>query len=107
MLYPGILIEADGEVTVQGASINDLSTDAFLALPTHVLGTDYYIMSYLFTLESGHAQGPAEFALVGVHDDTDVVITLPVEVDDVTVGKDTDNGISITLDQFETFQVSG
>lgn len=62
-------------------------------------------MCYLYTLESAHAQGPSEFAVVGVHDNTDVTITLPPEVDDVTIGSDRGSGGTITLQRCETFQV--
>jgi hypothetical protein len=72
------LISSSGDVTVQGGSINDLSSDSFLALPSHVLDTSYYVMTYVYISElSRHAQGPTELGIVGVYDNTIVTIKLP------------------------------
>ena len=89
------------EVTVQAASINDLTSEAFLAYPTHALGTEYYIMSYQFDPATdpkvdgkGHFQGPSVFGLVGFYFDTVVEIKIKGQP-----------SIEIILDQFMTYQV--
>ena len=42
----GILIQADDEIVVYGVNREVYSDDGYLALPTDVLGTEYYTMSY-------------------------------------------------------------
>ena len=103
--FAGIHIEASGDITVQGASINDLTTDAFLALPTHVLSVDYYIISYRYMNVSKHTQGPTQFAVVGVHENTKVLVTFPRE--DLRLKLKMTNGrtLSFTIGRFETKQV--
>lgn len=63
----GIQITSNEEITVYGLNQYRYTTDAFLALPTDVLGTDYRVMSYygLFQSQAG---------IVGVYDGTEVTI---------------------------------
>lgn len=42
----GILVTSDAEITVYGLSRFPESTDAYLGLPTDVLGTDYIVVGY-------------------------------------------------------------
>lgn len=99
----GVLVTATDDITVQAASINDLTSEAFLAYPTHALGKDYFVMSYHFNHEDDpkpdggnrHSQGPSIFGLVGFFPGTKVEITVP--------GEQTE---SIGLGQFETYQVN-
>ena len=106
-VFAGIHIEASGDVTVQGASINDLSSDAYLALPTHVLGVDYYTMSYLYKNESTHAQGPTQFAFVGVFDETKIIVTLARDGIRTKLSRLPTDGriLKFTVNRYQTFQV--
>ena len=107
-----MLITATGDVTVQGASINDLSTDAFLALPTHVLGTEYVIMSYLYKARdsSHHAQGPTQFGVIGMFDGTIIRVILPRSGMNIAANNEglrqDESEFTVRVDQFEAFTVS-
>ena len=106
--FPGLLITATGDVTVQGASINDLSSDAYLALPVDVLGTEYYCISYVYPRDSIFNQGPSEIGVVATQDDTEVEIKLPPGVAIEYPGYDvTQEGhlLTFTLMQYQTYQV--
>ncbi len=102
LICPGLLVTASDDITLQAASINDLTSEAFLAYPTHALGTDYYVMSYHFKQEDDpkgpeghtHTQGPSIFGLVGFWHDTLVKVTVPGEAT-----------FTILLHQFQTYQV--
>lgn len=61
------------EVAVFGMNHKRFSTDAFMALPTDVLGTEYRIMSYPMSQGQG-APMPSQFMIVGVEDATNVTI---------------------------------
>ena len=81
----GILVEATGDVTVQGGSTNDMSSDAFLVLPRAALGYEYYVMSYQYEYQPTKdaknkqelVQGPSQFGVVGTRNETRVTIRLP------------------------------
>ena len=102
-LSTGVLITSNADITVQAGSINHLSSDTFLALPSHVLGTSYYAMTYLFGGDTTqHHQGPAELAVVGVFDKTKITIQLPTGMKIKQK-----NILHIVISRFETYQVSG
>ncbi len=97
-------------VTLQVASVNDLSSDAYLAIPRSTLGTDYMVVSFLHTEPSRFKQGPSQFVVIASEDDTKVNIQLPnsnytlltelfrLPPDQVEA--------TITLNEFEAYQVS-
>ena len=97
-------MESASEITVQGASVTRLTSDAFLALPEDALGTEYYVMSYLSKDPQGKAfrkdHGPTQFAIIAVKDNTVVHIALPKDV--------YDNGrsnVSLHMSTHDAFQV--
>jgi hypothetical protein len=67
----GIHVTAQAEVSVYGLSRIQASTDAFLGLPTDILGTEYIILGY----RNGGAIQGSEFAVVATMDGTTVTIT--------------------------------
>ncbi|MGL4422683.1 MAG: fibro-slime domain-containing protein, partial [Gemmataceae bacterium] len=74
----GIHVTADTEVAVYGLSHVRATTDAFLAIPTDVLGTEYITLGYEnanhgFTNEIPYIG--TQFAIVGTKDATTVTIT--------------------------------
>ncbi|XP_035668445.1 IgGFc-binding protein-like [Branchiostoma floridae] len=93
-------VTSDVEIVVYGIFAERRSTDAFLALPTDVLGTEYFT-----PCTSVRGAMPAEFGVVGVHDGTTVTIvpSQPVTFD----GQNYAAGqtFSVGLDRFETLQV--
>ena len=55
---------ASDEVTVFAVSKSPGFTDGYLALPTNVLGYEYYVMTYKYY---GHysPKGPAQIGIIG------------------------------------------
>ena len=52
----GMVVEADGDISIHVGQINDLSSDVYLALPVDSLYTDYYAMTYVYTEDSVYPQ---------------------------------------------------
>lgn len=74
----GVHIVADTEVAVYGMSHKRYTSDAFMALPIDVLGTEYRAMSYqssMYFQQGGDAHTPGEFWFVATKDSTNVTIT--------------------------------
>lgn len=63
----GVHVTALDEVTVYGLNRLQFTTDAYLGLPTDILGVEYLVLTY-------RGGGP-EFAVVGTADNTTVTIT--------------------------------
>ncbi|MBU3742606.1 MAG: hypothetical protein FGM24_10035 [Candidatus Kapabacteria bacterium] len=78
-----VRITSDLPISVYAASREVTTTDAWLALPTDVLGTDYRVMSY--ASDAVDAAGrlsrayPSQFVVIGTEDSTDVTIDLSVD----------------------------
>lgn len=105
-------MEANGDVTVQAGSINDLSSDAFLVLPLAALGYEYYVMCYQYMANTKYQQGPSQFGVVGTRKDTRVTILLPASNPDIEFDLTTRTRIRrigrtlrLTMDAYETLQV--
>lgn len=67
-------IVADTEIAVYGMSHKQYSSDAFMAMPLDVLGTEYRTMCYPTSLMSFNST-PGEFWIVGIQDSTNITIT--------------------------------
>ena len=94
----GIHITALEEVTVYGLSRYSATTDAFLCLPTDVLGDSYIIPSY--TGLSG-STGASQLVVVGTQNATEITITPTVDAQSRTAGVT----FTITLEQGEAYQL--
>ncbi|KAI8522098.1 hypothetical protein Bbelb_018520 [Branchiostoma belcheri] len=95
----GILVTATDEIVVYGVFAERASSDAYLALPTDVLGTEYFVSCYT------PGNQPSQFGIVGVSDGTTVNI---VPTQDVTFGGTAYTAgqtITVTLDRLQTLQV--
>ncbi len=92
----GIHVTSGEEVTVYGLNYAPFTTDAYLGLPTDVLGTSYIIMSY-----SG--QTASEFGITGTVNGTTVTITQNITGGGHTAGVP----YNVTLDQGQTLEVGG
>lgn len=103
----GILITADDEVVAYGVNKQTYSNDAFLALPTDVLGTEYYTVTYYPPTRK------TQIMVVGVHDSTSVTIKFPsgswARTTDSYNGKTyaTGSTLALTLNKYQTFQIQG
>ncbi|XP_019620166.1 PREDICTED: IgGFc-binding protein-like [Branchiostoma belcheri] len=96
----GILVTATEEIVVYGVFAEQASSDAYLALPTDVLGTEYFVSCY-----TPSSNQPSQFGIVGVSDGTTVNI---VPTQDVTFGGTAYTAgqtITVTLDRLRTLQV--
>ncbi|XP_048772735.1 uncharacterized protein LOC125678355 [Ostrea edulis] len=100
----GILISADEEVVVYGVNREVWSDDAYLALPTDVLGKEYYTISYSPSFLY------CEFAVIGVHDHTHVHIKLAnhpnISVNFRGHTYHQNQWINVTLNRFSTLQIN-
>lgn len=68
----GVRVTANAEITVYGLNQRDATTDAFLALPVDILGTDYIVLDAPNTIV--HSSDAAQFGIVGTEDGTTVAI---------------------------------
>lgn len=66
----GILVTSTDEIVIYGVNKQDYSNDAFLGLPTDVLGMEYYTVTYYPPYRR------AQIMVVGVEDSTSVSIKL-------------------------------
>ena len=93
----GIHVTALQEVTVYGLNYRPFSTDAYLALPVDILGTDYTVLTY----PNSNIVNGVEFGIVGVVNGTTVTIT-----PSVTTGPRIANvPYNIVLNQGETYEL--
>ena len=93
----GIHVTSLQEVTVYGFNRASATTDAYLALPTDILGTDYYVLTYK---NSGIVAG-SQFGIVGTVNGTTVTIT----PSSTTHGHTAGIAYNITLNQGETYEL--
>lgn len=70
-------ITSSTEVTVYGLSQAETTSDAFIALPTDVLGQEYIVMAHNAIPASidGDYNTPSQFAIVATEDNTQITIT--------------------------------
>lgn len=93
----GIHITSLQEVTVYGLNYIFQTADAYLGLPTDVLGTDYMILTY----RNSNIINAVEFGIVGTVNGTVVTIIPSV----VTAGHPAGVPFNITLNQGQTYEL--
>lgn len=93
----GIHVIANAEVTVYGLNRLQFSTDAYLGLPTDVLGTDYINLGYSNT----NVLNATQFGIVGTQAGTVVTITPTAQAGARPAGVP----YTITLNQGQTYQL--
>lgn len=93
----GIHVTSSDEVSVYGLNRQQATTDAYLGLPTDILGTEYIVLSYVNALEYG-----GEFSIVATEDDTSIDIT--PTADNATSTRLAGQTFTITLNQGQTYQ---
>jgi hypothetical protein len=94
----GILVTAEDEIVVYGLNQRNATTDAFLGLPTDILGAEYLVLTYRATVGAGY---PSEFLIAGVQDGTTVQITPSVSTGSRTAGV----AFPISLDRLDVYQL--
>jgi hypothetical protein len=102
----GVHVVADTEVAVYGMSHKKYSSDAFMALPVDVLGTEYRTMNYQTSTYGGFGNGdePGEFWFVAIYDSTTVTIT-PKDV--TAAGKPANTPFKVSLNRGDVYVVMG
>ncbi|XP_056011017.1 uncharacterized protein LOC130051889 isoform X2 [Ostrea edulis] len=104
LVHKAIRITADAEITVYGVNRETASDDVYLALPTDVLGTEYYTISHT------PAYYYCVFAVISIANGTQVSIQLPnhdwVKVTYNNHVYNKNDWINVTMDKFQTFQIS-
>ncbi|KAJ8314516.1 hypothetical protein KUTeg_006666 [Tegillarca granosa] len=101
----GFLITADDEVVAYGVNKQKYSNDAFLALPTDVLGKEYYAITYYPPYRR------AQIMVVGVQDSTSVTIRFSSsswsKTTDSYGGRTYKSGstLRISVNRYDTFQI--
>ncbi|MFZ1322893.1 MAG: IgGFc-binding protein, partial [Ignavibacteria bacterium] len=92
----GIHVTSLDEVTVYGLNYAQYTTDAYLGLPTDILGMDYTVLTYKNSSGNG-----VQFGIVGTVNSTTVTITPSVTTGPRIVGVP----YNITLNQGETYEL--
>jgi len=93
----GVHVISNSPVNVSGSMYLNVRTEATLVMPTNVLGTEYYVLSY-----PGYWYGQSHFEVVATQDNTVIQITPTSE----TMGsKPAGTMFSITLDSGEVYMV--
>jgi hypothetical protein len=92
----GIRVTAQDEVSIYGLNQKQYTTDAFLALPSDILGLEYIAMSY-------HGALPSQIAVVGVFDNTTVTINPSAPAS----GRASGVPFEIQLNSGDTYQIRG
>jgi len=93
----GIHVTALSEVTVYGINRIQATTDAYLGLPTDILGTEYVVLGY----KNANIINASEFAIVGTQDATAVTITPSV----TTFSRPAGVAFTILLNRGDTYQL--
>ena len=91
----GIHVTAGAEVSVYGLNRIQFTTDAYLGLPTDILGTEYIVLG------SPSAGFASEGAVVATADGTTVTITPSANLDG---GQPAGTPFTVSMDQGQTFQ---
>ena len=104
----GIHVTAAQEITVYGSTYaagsgDDDSADAYLGLPTDVLGTDYLVLGY--ETDTNVDYPGSQFALVGTQNGTTVAITPTADTWNGSIGRLAGETYQITLNQGQTYQL--
>ncbi len=93
----GVHITAADEVTVYGLNQVTFTTDAFLGLPTDILGTEYINQGY----KNVNIVNASQFGIVAAHDGTNVTITPTVTTGSRLAGVP----YTINMNQGQTYQL--
>ncbi len=93
----GIHVTAGAEISVYGLNRVQYTTDAYLGLPTDILGTSYVVLGY----ENVDVVEGTEFAVVASQDGTVVTINPSVTTGTHTAG----TPYTVNLDQGQTYQL--
>ena len=102
----GILVQADHDVIVYGINRQSLCTDGFHALPTDVIGTKYFVLTYVNPYTTRYENN---LLVVGVRDFTSLRIKLAnnpnvnVIFNNISYGRGDD--IDIILHRYKTVQI--
>ncbi|CAH1225036.1 FCGBP [Branchiostoma lanceolatum] len=103
-----VRVTAEDDIVVHGVFAEEYSSDGYLALPTDVLGTQYFVASstvHSTWVAEGFEGLPSEFGVVGVHDGTVVNIAPTKNVTFDGQSYKAGHTFSVTLNRMESLQV--
>jgi hypothetical protein len=95
ILDNGIHVTAQNEITIYGLNREVATTDAYLALPTDVLGTEYINLGYM----NVNVVNATQFGIVATENGTTVTITPTATTDGHTAGVP----YNVSLNQGQTY----
>ncbi len=88
-----VIVKANADVAVYGQNRIDYTTDRYLGVPLHCLGTNYMVLTYKNVQTNVPLIQGTQLAIVAPYDDTDIMITF----------KD-GSSMNVTLNSGETYQ---
>jgi len=97
----GIQVETDQPSSVYIHQFHSFRSEATVVLPNSALGNEYYVMTYTGVFNQGKTH-PAEFLVVALQDETEVMITVS---DQTEGGKTAGTTFTVLLNRGETYQV--
>ncbi|MBX7043393.1 MAG: T9SS type A sorting domain-containing protein [Ignavibacteria bacterium] len=93
----GVHVVSNDEVTVYGLNYIAFTTDAYLGLPTDILGTSYVVLTY----RNSNVVNAVQFGVVATQDNTTITITPSV----TTGGRTAGVPYNIVMNQGETYEL--
>ena len=88
--------------------LSDVSSGAFLVLPSRFLSNDYYVITHVSTHPSTASPDISQLGVVALYDETQLEITLPVSVvvENPGYGAYLHNRVvRLLLERYQTYQV--
>ncbi|MCB0431146.1 MAG: HYR domain-containing protein [Flavobacteriales bacterium] len=95
----GIHVTSNNEVTIYGLNQISYTTDAYLGMPTDILGTDYMVMSYTGL----SASYPSQMTVVATQNATTITVTPSTSAGGHAAGV----AFNVSLNQGEVYQLGG
>ncbi len=93
----GIHVVSDFDVTVYGLNYIAYTTDAYLGLPTDILGTDYIVLTY----RNSNIVNGVQFGIVATQDNTTITVTPSVTTGPRVAGVP----YNIVMNQGQTYEL--
>jgi hypothetical protein len=97
-----VQISSDSDIVVYGMNHKGYSSDAFLCIPTSLCGRDYYVSSYMNSLNHVQKNTSSCMMIVSTEDSNSILVFPKAKT---MSGFDSGNSISVLLDKGDIYQV--
>ena len=97
-------VTSDNSIAVFGMNHMQFSSDAFMALPINVLGTEYRTMNYQTSEPYQDGDTPGEFVIIAAHDSTNVTINLKASS---SIGTGANSPFTVRMNAGDVYLVQG